>query len=133
MKGFDKTINSYHDDMLRRTLALTIQACLLNSLSLITMGIAALVNAVFIAFMLAHSSEAATVAQAIYNNYLEVPEYAVVICSSNIGFIVHCYYSKLYREAVQETFVAVKAAYNKYVSPCGIKFAKNWVHPQSPQ
>ena len=70
----------------------------------------------------------------IYNAYFEGLQYAVVIISSNIGFIVHCYYSKMYREAAVETFASLKSRVKQLLCrwlPATLQTAaaSNIVHP----
>lgn len=63
--------------------------------------------------------------------YIIIPQYAVVVCSSNVGFVLHCYYSKLYRMAMWEAFDAIKLRLKKYARICQYCQVKNnEVHPK---
>lgn len=123
IKNIIKFNDELRDRKLKRMTALTLQTCILNVASLLASGCASMLLTMHTVFVWVRLPVAADVVQNIYNNYLSVPQYAVVILNSNIGFIVHCCYSLMYREAMQETFAAVKAA-------CKKKF-KNATNPQT--
>ena len=114
---------------MKRTAALTLQMCILNGLSMIAAAIVALLVLLQYVFMASASCTALDVTLNIYNNYFYLSQYAVVICSSNIGFLVHCYYSSLYRKAAWETFAAINASCKKYLKVCGCNGTANKVHP----
>jgi hypothetical protein len=83
---------------------------MLNVLSLFTSGCAAFLLAIYTVFTWAKIPDIVVVIDLIYNAYFLYPQYTIVIFSSNIAFIVHCCYSKMYREASLETFAAFKAS-----------------------
>lgn len=124
--------NGHSDDVLRRTAALALQMCILNGLSLLATGIAAVLNAARAMLDSAGFYATARLAQNAGDMYFFIPEYAVVICSSNIGFLVHCFYSELYRKAVRETITAIKARFMKCpIQVRGTKVGVNKVCPDA--
>lgn len=100
--------NEQRDSLLNRMAALTLQTCMLNGASLLASGCSALLMVIYTALTWSQFLTAAATIQRIYSGYLLVPQFAVVIFSSNIAFVVHCCYSKMYREAVQETYAELK-------------------------
>lgn len=123
--------NAQHEDLMKRTAALTLQTSVLNSLSLLISGVTAFLSFLSSALRIVKFFDSANMFLQIYRAYFIIPQYFVVICSSNIVFIVHCYYSKLYREAMWETFAAVETGWKQcfgYVCRCKPK--ANAVHPE---
>ncbi len=82
--------NQHHQDLLRRSAALAIQTCVLNGFSLVACGLGAATFALSDLLYIVHFPTAGLFMFEIYDGYLSCLQYAMVICSSNIGFIVHC-------------------------------------------
>lgn len=129
IKNARRTSNKQHEDTMNRLTALTLGTCILNGFSLLLLAFAAIFNVLSTTFELAKYRSGAEIVQKIYNMYLIIPQYFMVIMGSNIGFIVHCYYSKMYRQAMWETFAATKASIKRFAHKCGANGAANVVQP----
>lgn len=121
--------NQQRDDFLQRSASLAVQICILNGLSLIVCTMAAFFLALQRLFKVAQLWDEFAFVQHFFSQYLEFPQHAVVVLSSNIGFLVHCYYSKLYRNAVRKVFGPVLARLGKVFRLCCPTLLKTKVEP----
>lgn len=137
-KAAKESINSaHHNDMLNRSTSLAIQTCALNGFSLIITAISMIILGICGLLNLGHFSAAEAIVFDIWQAYFAGLQYAVVICSSNVGVIVHCYYSKLYREAARSTFSSminrVKQWFYQLLPAAVQNTTMNAVHPEMPE
>lgn len=131
-KNQTKSINKQRDDFLRRSASLALQICVLNGFALIICAFAAFFLTLKRIFQVINFWPGFLVTEKIFSEFLEIPQNFMIILSSNIGFFVHCYYSRLYRNAAKKTFEAAKTRFKKIFSfrfCCKIKIQKNRVQP----
>lgn len=94
------------NDLLNRSLALALQTMAINGLSLVFVTVAAFFTALAYIEPITHHRH--PIIMLIYYNFLLGPKYAVTILNSNLGFFVHCYYSKMYRKVATEMYQSAK-------------------------
>lgn len=111
MKETVKQSGGNRDDFITRTASLTLQTCILNIMSQFATGFATLLSTSTMLFIMAQRYEAAALTWRFLFTIVFYPQAAVVICSSNFGFILYCNNSTLYREAKRETFAEMKASF----------------------
>lgn len=116
MKTAIASSDENRDDFINRTAALTLQTCLLNCMSQFGTGLATLLSSLSVLLAMAQFDELAASVWNLGAASVFIPQCAVVFCSSNIGFLLHCYYSKVYREATWETFAELKASFKAKLS-----------------
>jgi hypothetical protein len=102
MKAQNLTNDDHHNDMLRRSTILAVQLCILNGLSLLYATVLAFWLVLMQALHLANLMNAYHDVMLVYFLILEYPQYAALIGSTNLGFIIHYRYSLMYRDAARE-------------------------------
>lgn len=128
----------HRENLMNRSASLAIQTCVLNSFSLIVCCLSTTSWAISDLLTIGGLQDAAIFVFRIREAYFNSFQYAAAICSSNIGFFVHCYYSQLYREATVATFASLKGGIKRLFSrslPTTLQngTASNVVHPEKGQ
>lgn len=93
-----------NDDTRRRSAALALQICILNGISLLYCSIAAFCYVIEFFALLANFANFYQKIWWLNSIYIQTPRFVVAVCNSNIGFIFHYRYSRMYRDAAREIF-----------------------------